>query len=81
MFCTHVYGYFRVCGYKPENIREDAGLDLEQEGQDDTEASESADFHSPTKALNSDKPCNYLSAMLTYIAQVGTHAADPATPS
>lgn len=48
-------------------------MGLEQEGQDDTEASESADLRSPTEALNPDKPSNYLSAMLTYIAQVGTH--------
>lgn len=48
-----------------------AGLDLEQEGQRDAESSDIGDLQSPTKAPGPAKPCNYLSAMLSYIAQVG----------
>lgn len=48
-----------------------AGLDLEQERQTDAEISDNGEVQSPTKASSPAKPCNYLSAMLTYIAQVG----------
>lgn len=47
-----------------------AGLDLEQERQMDDEAADSTDLQSSTKELNTPRPCNYLAAMLTYIAQV-----------
>ena len=49
-----------------------AGLDLERE---DDEAADSADLQSPNKELRNPRPCNYLAAMLTYIAQVALTAA------
>lgn len=56
-----------------------AGLRLEGVGQDDAEGSEAADSGSP-KSAHIAGGCSYISAMLTYIAQVGDEvaAADPA---
>ncbi|EIE22672.1 hypothetical protein COCSUDRAFT_42321 [Coccomyxa subellipsoidea C-169] len=63
-----------------QDIGFSSGLDLDNEGRADVEASDIGDAQSPTKALDASRPCNYLSAMLTYIAQVGDEvaAADPA---